>query len=328
MVTMKTVRFHTLGDPDVLRFEAVARPEPGPGQVLVKVEATGINFADVVRRRGDPYPVPSPLPYTLGGECVGVVEAVGEGADATLVGKRMFAFPGAGCYAEYVLAPTERLFAFPKALDPVAGISLFVQGLTAALILQRAGRMTRGETVFVQGAAGGVGFLAIQLAKVYGAGMVIGAASSPAKRELVLAHGADLAVDYTASGWPEEIRAATGGRGVDLVLEMTGGEVGRQSFKLLAPFGRSIVYGVASREALIVNTEEMPPHNVSVGGFYLRSYLPQRELIESLLAQFGDLVQRGQLKIHTGGVYALRDAAEAHRAMEGRGTAGKLVLVP
>lgn len=328
MANMKTVRFHELGEPEVLRYEDVTRPEPGPGQALVRVEATGMNFADVVRRRGDPYPLPSPLPFTLGGECVGIVEAVGAGAPATLVGRRMFAFPGGGCYSEYVVAPVERLFAFPDTLEPVAGISLFVQGLTAALILKRAARMARGETVFVQGAAGGVGFLAIQLAKLYGAGKVIGAASTPAKRELVLAHGADLAVDYTGSGWPDEIRDATGGRGVDVVLEMTGGEVGRQSIKLLAPFGRSIVYGVASREALIVNTEEMPPTNISVGGFYFRAYLPERDLIETLLAEFGEFVQRGQLKIHTGGVYPLRDAVQAHRAMESRATSGKLVLVP
>lgn len=328
MLTMKTVRFHRLGAPEVLVYEDVPRPIPQPGFALVRVEATGVNFADVVRRNGDPYPVPSPLPYTLGGECVGVVEAVGAGAAADLVGRRMFAFPGAGCYSEYVVVPLDRLYAFPQGLEPEAGISLFVQGLSAALILRRAARLAPGETVLVQGAAGGVGFLAVQLAKLYGAGMVIGAASSAEKRELVLTHGADLAVDYTQPEWPAQVRAATDGRGVDVVLEMTGGEVARQCMGLLAPFGRSIVYGVASREPLIVNTEEMPPRNISVTGFYLRSFLGERALIESMLADFAGFVQDGRLKIHTGGVFRLKDAAQAHRALEGRATTGKLVLVP
>lgn len=328
MSQMKSVRFHRQGEPEVLTYEDVPRPRATEGRALVRVEATGVNFADVVRRRGDPYPMPTPLPYTLGGECVGIVEEVGEGVPADWVGRRVFAFPGVGCYSEYVVAPVERIYAFPEGLEPAAGISLFVQGLTAALVLRRAARLAPGETVLVQGAAGGVGFLAIQLARLYGAGKVIGAASSEEKRELVLANGAHHAVDYTQADWAEKVRAVTQGRGVDIVLEMTGGEVARQCMQLLAPFGRSVVYGVASREPWIVNTEEMPPRNVSVTGFYLRSFLGERAAIEALLAEFAGFVEEGRLKIHTGGVYALRDAVQAHRALEGRATAGKLVLVP
>ena len=328
MSSMKATRFHRTGEPEVLVCEDVPRPQPGVGEVLVRIEATGVNFADVVRRRGDPYPFPTPLPYTLGGECIGVVEAATDASAQHLVGQRMFAFPGKGCYAEYVAAPVASLFPVPRGLEPVQGIALFVQGLTAALILKAAARLQAGEAVLVQAAAGGVGLLAVQLARIYGAGLVIGAASTVAKRELATQHGADLALDYTQPGWAEPIRAATQGRGVDIVLEMTGGAIARESMKVLAPFGRSVVYGAAGREPLIVNTEELPPHNHSVSGFFLRPYLARRELIESLLREFGDFVADGRLKIHIGGVFALEHAADAHRALDSRSASGKLVLVP
>lgn len=328
MTSMKSVRFHGTGAPEVLVYEDVPRPHPAAGEALVRVEATGVNFADNVRRRGDPYPVPSPLPYTLGGECIGVVEAVGDPASAHLVGQRFFAFPGSGCYAEYIAAPVDRLFPVPEGLDPVRGVALFVQGLTAALILKSAARLQPGESVLVQAAAGGVGLLAVQLAKLYGAGLVVGAASTEEKRRLAAQHGADLTVDYTAPGWTDAIRSATQGRGVDIVMEMTGGDIARASWAVLAPFGRSVVYGVAGREPFILNTEVLPPTNASIGGFYLRPYLARRELIESLLREFGAFVREGKLRVHVGGVFALQDAASAHRSLEARSTTGKLVLVP
>lgn len=328
MNSMMTTRLHRLGGPGVLSYEAVPMPVPQAGEALVRVEATGVNFADVVRRRGDPYPVPTPLPYTLGGECIGVVESVGHGVASSLLGQRMFAFPGLGCYASHVIAPVQRLFDVPQGLDPVTGVALFVQGLSAALVLKTAGRLAAGETVLVQGAAGGVGLLAVQLARLYGAGTVIGAASSKPKQDLVLAHGANYAVDYTAPAWGDEVRNATQGKGVDLVLEMTGGEVARQSLALLAPFGRSVVYGNASRTPMLVSGDDLPPRNLTVTGFFLRAYLEQRALIQSLLDELGTFVRDGRLKIHNGGVFALKDAALAHEALEARTSTGKLVLVP
>lgn len=328
MTTMKSVRFHVKGDPDVLVYEDVPKPRPAPGQVLLRIEAAGVNFADTVRRSGAPYPQPSPLPFTLGGECVGVVEEVGETSLENLLGQRMFAFPGGGCYSEYAVSPVDRLFPMPAGLDPVQAIALFVQGLSAALILKSAARMQPGETVLVQGAAGGVGLLAVQLAKIYGAARVIGAASSHAKRELAAQHGADITVDYTNDSWAEQVRDATQGQGVDVVLEMTGGSIGRESLKLLAPFGRSIVYGVAGKEPLILDTGDLPPGNHTVAGFFLRPYLGRRELIEGLLQEFGDFVESGKLRIHVGGVFPLQRAHEAHRGLEERRLSGKLVLIP
>ncbi len=326
MQMMKSVRFHSQGAPDVLVYEDVPKPQAQAGEVLVHVEVAGVNFADVVRRRGDPYPQPSPLPYSLGGEAIGIVEATGSPADQHWIGKRVFAFPGKGCYSEYVVAPQNLLFPVPEGIDSVQGIALFVQGLSAALILKAAGRLQSGEAVLVQGAAGGVGLLAVQLAKLYGASLVIGAVSTAEKRQLIIDHGANVAVDYTSATWADEVRSATQGRGVDLVLEMTGGEIARTSMKLLAPFGRSIVYGTASQQPLIVNTEDLPGGNYSVGGFYLRPYLFRRELILGLLEELGNYVKSSQLKIHVGGIFALSQAAQAHQLLESRGTSGKIVL--
>ena len=328
MTQMNAVRFHRTGGPEVLSLDRVDKPVPGPREALLRIEATGMNFADVVRRNGDPYPMPSPLPYTLGGECVGVVQALGPGGDAELLGQRVFGFPGSGCYAEFVCAPLDRLFPVPEHMASPQAVSLFVQGLSASLILKDAARLQPGETVFVQGAAGGVGLLAVQLAKAYAAGMVIGAASTADKRHLVLDHGADLAVDYTRAGWTDEVMQATGGRGVDVVLEMTGGQIARDCLNILAPFSRTVVYGVASRERLMVDTETLPPGNRSFRGFFLRPYLARRDMILATLDEFARLVASGRLRPHVGGTFPLSQAAQAHALLEGRQTTGKLVLVP
>lgn len=325
---MSAVRFHEHGEPDVLRYERVPCPAPAPGEVLARVEAIGVNFADTVRRRGGNYPVPSPLPYTLGGEAVGEIVAVGEGGDSRLIGTRSFLFPGVGCYAEYAVVPVERLYPLPDGLDAARCIALFVQGLSAALILRQAARLQNGDTILVQGAAGGVGVLAVQLAKAWGAGTVIGAASTEAKRALALALGADLAVDYGKAGWGDEVRAATGGRGVDLVLEMTGGSIAEESMALLAPFGRSVVYGFASEQHWSVDPETMPPRNLTVTGFWFRPYLERRALLLELLEELGTLAAAGKLRIEIDRVLPLSRAAEAHAALETRATSGKVVLVP
>jgi len=214
---MQAVRFHRNGGPEVLVLEEVQTPIPARGEVLVRVEAAAVNYADTVRRWGDHYPLPTPLPFVAGGEVVGVVEAVGEGVSSDLLGRRVFGAPGGGGYAEYCTVPPGRTFDFPDQLDPVQGIALCIQGLSAALILKKAGRFEAGDTVLVEGAAGGVGSLAVQLARLYGARMVIGAASSPAKRERVMALGADAAVDYSRPSWSEEVLTLTHGRGVDVV---------------------------------------------------------------------------------------------------------------
>lgn len=325
---MQAVRFHRNGGPEVLQIDDVPVPEPKTGEVLVRVEAAGVNYADTVRRWGDHYPLPTPLPFVAGGEVIGVVEAVGDDSLSPFIGRRVFAAPASGGYAEYCVLPARLIFAFPGNIDSVSGVALCIQGLSAALILKRAGRLQRGETVFVEGAAGGVGSLAVQLARLYGAGSVIGAASSARKRSQVLALGADLAVDYSCPGWSKAVLEGTGGRGVDVVLEMTGGDVFREAMEVLAPGGRVVVFGIASRTPFQVPTDRLIGGAHSVVGFYLGHHFADRDLIEQTLVELTNFVMDGQLKVEIGGVFGLADAATAHRQLEGRQSCGKLVLVP
>lgn len=326
--TMQAIRFHRHGGPEVLQLEEVPRPEPAAGELLVQVEAAGVNFADTVRRWGDHYPIPTPLPAISGAEVVGTVVAAGAGADAAWVGRRVLGAPPLGAYAEFVCVPQVHAFALPEGLHPHHALALFIQGLTAALILKRAARLAAGEAVFVEGASGGVGSLGVQLARLYGARTVVGAASSAEKRARVLALGADAAIDYGAAGWSQEILRLTGGRGVDVVMEMTGGDVFAEAMQCLAPGGRVIVYGIASRKPYQVPTERLIARGQTVAGFYLGQCLHDRTLIEQTLAEFAGFVASGRLNAAIGAVLPLAQAAEAHRRLESRATSAKIVLVP
>ena len=274
------------------------------------------------------YPIPTPLPAIAGAEVVGTVVAIGAGADPGWVGQRVLGAPPLGGYAEYVCVPQGHTFRLPAGLHPHQGLALFVQGLTAALILKRAGRLAPGEAVFVEGASGGVGSLGVQLARLYGARTVIGAASSPEKRARVLSLGADAAVDYGVAGWSSEVLRLTGNRGVDVVMEMTGGEVFREAMQCLAPGGRVVVYGIASRKPFQVPTEKLIARGQVVAGFYLGQYLHERALIEQTLEEFAGFVAAGRLTVEVGAALPLAEAAEAHRLLESRQSSAKIVLVP
>jgi NADPH2:quinone reductase len=222
---MRAIRFHRTGGPEVLQMEDLPKPQVRAGEVLVHIEAAGVNYADTVRRRGIYYPRPTPLPHIAGAEFVGVVEAAGADDDAELVGTRVIGAGDGGGYAEYIAVPAPAVFPFPHGIEPAPATALYIQGLTAALILKKSAWLKDGESVFVEAAAGGVGSLAVQLARLYGAGLVIGGASTEVKRAMACRLGADVAVDYTQKGWSKKLREITGGHGVDIVMEMTGGVV-------------------------------------------------------------------------------------------------------
>lgn len=334
---MKAVRVHTHGTPDVLVYEEVPTPHPGPGQVLIKVAAAAVNYADLMRRRNDPYPFPTSLPFTPGGEVAGVVAALGDGVAGPAVGTPVFALvgnDGSNGYAQYAVANAEQVIPIPPGLNAEEACALVVAGATAVLTLKEAARLEAGESVLVQGAAGGVGGYALQVAKLLGAGTVI-AASSPEKRELALRLGADYAVDYTQRDWPDRVREFTGGRGVDVVLEMTGGRVFEQSLACLAPFGRSVVYGFASGEVGQLSPETFtrlfhsPALNQALIAFNLGLWFGLRPqvAIGALQTLIGFVVS-GQVKVSVSHVLPLSQAAEAHRLIEGRQTTGKIVLKP
>lgn len=325
---MKAVRFHKTGGPEVLVYEELPDPTPGDHEVVIRVEAAGVNFADVMRRRGDDYPDPSPTPFTLGAEVAGTVAAVGKSVTWLTVGMPVLAAPGAGGYAQYICVPAAIVIPLPPGLDAIRASALMAHGLTAALVLRKAARLVPGETVLVEAAAGGLGSLAVQLAKHYGAGKVIAAASTPEKRAVAERLGADLSVDYTAPGWAEQVRAATDGKGVDVILETAGGDNVAEALKALAPFGRLIFIGQSSGKTSLIDPWTLTVPNHTITSFYVGAYLAFPDLIQATLTELIGLVLTDKLLLQTETVLPLSQAVEAHRLLEGRHTIGKVVLKP
>ena len=325
---MKAVRFHRTGGPEVLVYEDVVDPTPKEGEVLIRIEAVGVNFADVMRRRGDEYPEPSPPPFTLGVEVAGTIAAVGKGVTSVDAGSLVFATTGAGGYAQYICVPAGAVVPVPSGINAAQATTLVVQGLTAALVLRKSARLVAGESVLVEAAAGGVGSFAVQLAKLYGAGKVIAAASTPEKRAIAERLGADESVDYMASGWADKVRELTNGRGADVVLEATGGETLGQALQAMAPFGRMVVYGQSGGRTALVDPWRLTVPNHTVTGFYLGAFLAFPDLINSTLAEIIGYVMAGKLLLQVGTVLPLSQAANAHRLLESRKTTGKIVLQP
>lgn len=325
---MKAARFHKIGNPDVLVYEDVPDPVAGPGQVLVKVEAVGMNFADVMRRRGDPYPEASPPPFILGAEVAGTIAAVGEGVANVPVGLSVLAAPGAGGYAQYVVVPAASIIPLPEGFDAVHAAALLGHGLTAAIALKQAARIKPGDHVLVEGAAGGVGSFAIQLARLYGAGKIIAAASTPEKRAKAESLGADASVDYTQPDWSQEVLRLTDGRGADIVIETAGGKVLNEALQAMASYGRMVFLGQSSGESAAVDPWSLTVKNHSVIGFYIGACLADEQLLMTTVGELFGFVGSGHLKIQVGTVLPLSQAAEAHRLLEGRKTTGKVVLQP
>lgn len=327
-----------LRPPDVLVLEEMPVPQPGPGQVLIRVESAGVNFSDIKRRRNDSYPFPTPLPYTPGGEVAGTVEALGDGADGPPAGTPVFALvgsDGSSGYAQFAVANAPQVIPTPPGLSADVASALVIAGSTAVLILKEAARLQAGESVLVQGAAGGVGSYLVQLAKRFGAGTVIGAAGSPKRREAALALGADHAVDYTRTDWPERVRELTDGRGADVVLEMAGGATFEQSLSCLAPFGRAVVYGSTSGEPLWMGPEAVqnffydPSPNQSLVAFNLGLWFGMRpEAAVSALQTLIGFVSSGRVEVPIEHMLPLSQAVEAHRMIEERRAKGKIVLKP
>jgi NADPH2:quinone reductase len=326
---MFATRYHQHGGPDVFVCEEVPTPEPGKGEVLIKVVAAGVNYADTVRRSGDYYPVPTMFPAIPGREVGGEIVAVGTGVTGWKVGDRIFSTLDDGGYAQFAVAKEEKLIKAPDNLDLKTGIALIVQGLTAMLVQRDAARLQPGERILIQGAGGGVGSLSVQLAKLKGAGLVIGVDATIEKRAFIELQGADIALNYHDSGWTERVMAATNGKGVDVVQEMTGGQVFTDSLGCLAEFGRLVVYGFASRDAIQIDPNPLLPGNKAIRGFYLERYIDtKRQLVEAAMAELADYVSSGQLTVNIAGTFSLDQAGETHRLLEGKQSMGKLVILP
>ena len=315
---MRAIQQTEFGGPEVLKLVELPIPEPAEGEVLIRVARAGLNFADT-HQRHDNYVAAAKLPLVPGAEVAGVREDTGE---------RVVALCQTGGYAEYATAPAALTFPIPDGIDDATALALLLQGLTAWHLYRTVGRVAEGETVVVHAAAGGVGSLAVQLGHAMGAGRVIATASTAEKRELALGLGADVAVDAAAAGMRERLEEANGGRPVDVVFEMAGGEVFEQSLAALATFGRMVVYGIASREQNEVRTGKLLRTSRSVLGFWLMHCLDRPAMIDDALADLFARAARGELHVVVGQTYPLGDAARAQTDLQERRTTGKLLLDP
>jgi len=321
---MRAIRIEDFGGPDVLRLADLPIPEPGDGQVLVKVSRAGINFADT-HARENTYLARYELPLVPGAEAAGTVE---RDAGDLRAGRRVVALLTGGGYAEYALAPAATTFPIPDGVDDGVALALVLQGLTAWHLYRTAAQLRAGESVVVHAAAGGVGTLAVQLAKPLGAGRVIASASSEDKRRLAIELGADAAVDTNAEDLTAALCEANGGERVDVVLEMAGGRVFDASLDALAPFGRLVTYGLAGREQNEVTNARLLRKSQAVVGFWLAHCLGDPEMVGPPLRDLFARAARGELRPIMGATYPLSEAARAHEELQGRRTQGKLLLDP
>ncbi len=323
---MKAIRIQQTGGPEVLQVEEVPTPDPREGQVRIKVAAAGVNFADIAQRRGA-YLTPTKLPAILGAEVAGTIDALGPGVTAPAAGTRVASLVSGG-YAEYAIASANAVIPIPDRLDFIHAAALPLQGLTAYQLLRDSARIEPGESVLVHAAAGGVGTLAVQIARLMGAGQVVATAGSAEKLELARRLGADALVNYRDGDWPEQVLKATGRKGVDIVLEMVGGGVAKKSLDVLTPFsGRMVIFGAASGERAEISGAKLMQRNIAVIGYWLSPYLSQADKIGRAVKDLFGYVSAGKLEIIIGQTFPLAGAAAAHTAMEGRNTVGKVVLI-
>ncbi|MFM7027162.1 MAG: zinc-binding alcohol dehydrogenase family protein [Chakrabartia sp.] len=322
---MKAIRFHEKGPAEVLTLDEVEAPTPARDELLIRIEAAGISYGDILRRRGGHYPMPTPLPFTPGEAVAGTVAAVGEGVSPDWVGKRAYGRVTSGGYAEYGVGVAQQFLELPDSVSAADAVAVMSDGVTAALILKWVGHLRGGETVFVPAAAGGLGNVAVQLAKLYGAKRVFGGASNQAKRQAVLAAGADHAIDYTQEGWAAQIKALNDDQGVDLALEMTGGPVFYETIEAVRNGGRIVNYGNASDTDSPINPRQLLRRNLTLSGFLITgNFLEERVVAGKEVLGF---LAHGALKA-AATCYPLSDAARAHKVIEERASTGRQILIP
>ncbi|MGW7253509.1 quinone oxidoreductase family protein [Streptomyces sp. NPDC054834] len=321
---MRAIEFQEYGGPEVLKVVQAGTPEPGPGQITIDAAYTGVNFADL-KARAEGYRVGS-LPFRPGLEVSGRVRAVGDGVEGLRPGQEVVALVNSGAYAEVVVAETATVFPLPEGLDLRTAAALPTVLPTAHALLHEVGRLRAGENVLIHGAAGGIGTAAGQLARAAGAGAVYGVVSSPAKAAHALEHGYDEV--FTDDSFLGDVRRATVGRGVDLVLDPVGGDTLHRGLDALAVFGRLVSFGNASgAEPWHVGQPELYPQGRSVAGFSILALAQTApEALRSLAERAFRTVVDGTVNLPVTAEFPLSDAAEAHRLMGGRTSTGKLLL--
>lgn len=326
---MKAVQFNRFGGPEVMEVVDVPTPVAQAGEVLVKVEAAGINFFEVLMR-ADRYAVTPALPAFPGVEVAGTVEAVGEGVDPGLFGRRVAAplFVSVrpfGGYADYVAIDASLIVPLPDVLSFEDATALMVQGLTALHLTRQS--PPAGRTVLVPAAAGGVGSLLIQLAKGQGARRAIALAGGAAKRDFALSFGADVAIDSSAADWPARVREASDGAGAEIVYDTVGGALTKQFLDVLASGGELVFAALGRFQLSASDLEAMIGRNQALKGFALLPLLSP-DILRTSLSELFDLAARSRLRVTIGGRFPLHQTGEAHRLLEERRATGKVVLLP
>ncbi len=322
---MKAIRIHSPGGPEVLTYEDIPMPEPKAGEARVKIDAIGVNFIDVYHRTGL-YPMKTP--FTLGVEGAGIVDAVGDGVTEVKKGDRVAYAMIPGSYAEYAIVPATKLVPVPESVDTKTAAATMLQGMTAHYLTLSAYNLKKGDTALVHAAAGGVGLLLVQAAKMVGA-RVIGTVSTETKAELARQAGADEIILYTQSDFLAEVKTLTEGRGVNVVYDSVGATTFEKSLDCLRPRGYLVLFGQSSGPVAPFD----PGKLAGKGSLFLtRPSLAHYTLDRAeLLERSGDLfswIQSGKLKPRIEKVIPMKDAAGAQRQLEGRKTTGKIVLIP
>lgn len=323
---MKAIRVHACGGTESLRYDDIDVPQPRAGEALVKIAAAGVNFIDVQHRTGR-YKPPA-LPFTLGSEAAGTVEAVGPGVTEVAPGERVAYAMVLGSYAEYAVVPARRLVTVPAAIELRTAAALMLQGFTAHYLTHSTVTLKQGDTVLVHAAASGAGQLITQVARLRGA-TVYGTVGSAAKAEIARAAGAAATIDYRAQDFETELKKLTNGRGVDVVYDSVGKDTFEKSLNCLRPRGLLALFGFSSGP--------VPPFDPAVlgakGSLFLtrpglNQYIATREELVGRAADLFAWVAVGKLAVTIDREFPLADAARAHDALEARRTAGKLLLVP
>lgn len=322
---MKAIRLNSYGGPETLSLEDVPTPAPAAGQALVRVEAAGVNFIDVYQRMGV-YKLP--LPFTLGQEGAGTVEAVGEGVSIVNVGDRVAWTSVLGSYAEHAVVPADRLVRLPEGMTTRQGAAIMLQGMTAHYLACSTYPLKAGDTCVVHAGAGGVGLLLTQIAKLRGA-RVITTVSTPEKAALSKAAGADQVVLYTTDDFEAAAKAATGGAGVQVVYDSVGLTTYVKSLNSLAPRGLLALFGQSSGVVPPID----PLMLAQRGSLFLTRpslihYIASNDELRQRAKDLFGWVTNGQLRLRIEHAFPLKDAAEAHQALEGRKTTGKVLLIP
>lgn len=322
---MKAVLVTELGGPEVMKYTDVEIPSIASNQVLIRVEKTSVNFADIKSRYGKKGA--SKLPFIPGLDAAGVIESVGTDVHHLKAGQRVIAFPSDGSYAEYIVANDNLTFVLPDAIDFETAAACPIVSFTSYKLLADVARLEPGETVLIHAAAGGIGTTAIQLAKILGASQVIGTVGSESKAAIALEAGADHVICYEKENFSQKVNELTNGQGVDVILDSIAGRVTEQNMECLAPYGRLVNFGNSSGEIGHIRTVDLHSSCRSVLGFSLGTARNKRpHLLGAIADQVLSYLVDGSLQIKLGRQFSLEDAAQAHEWVESRQSTGKVLL--